>query len=55
MITEKDIDQHKTYCTFSQAKYEENVINFILESLVPINIVELAAFRKIFDGKSVKN
>ncbi|XP_057336009.1 uncharacterized protein LOC130674635 [Microplitis mediator] len=47
-------DQHKIYCSFSQAVFEENVINFVLESLCPLNIVETKAFRKIFDDMNIK-
>lgn len=40
----------KTYCDFSQKEFKDNVTNFILDSFVPFNTVELPSFRKIFDG-----
>ncbi|XP_057336374.1 uncharacterized protein LOC130674944 [Microplitis mediator] len=44
----------KTYCNFSQARFEENVVNYILETLIPFNTVECEAFRKIFDDMTIK-
>ncbi|XP_043279561.1 uncharacterized protein [Venturia canescens] len=51
---ENERSANKTYCTFSQAIFERNVINHILESLAPLNTVEMPAFRKIFDDMNIK-
>ncbi|CAG5090554.1 Protein of unknown function [Cotesia congregata] len=53
-ITEEK-DNTKTMCKFSQAVFEANIINWILETLVPFNAVESPSFRKIFDDMHIKN
>ncbi|XP_071578926.1 uncharacterized protein [Temnothorax nylanderi] len=49
-----EAEQYKTYCHFSQAQFEENVINYILENIVPFSTVESKSFRKIFDDMEIK-
>ncbi|XP_057331849.1 uncharacterized protein LOC130671788 [Microplitis mediator] len=44
----------KTYCNFSQSTFESNIVNFILETMSPMNIVEHPAFKRIFDDFCIK-
>ncbi|XP_024867962.1 uncharacterized protein LOC112452127 isoform X2 [Temnothorax curvispinosus] len=50
----QDNKNRRTYCDFSQKEFEDNVTNFILESFVPYNTVELPSFRKIFDDMNIR-
>ena len=36
-------------CSFSQEKFDDNVVDYILDSMAPLRTVEMASFRKIFD------
>ncbi|KAL7286654.1 hypothetical protein TKK_0019149 [Trichogramma kaykai] len=42
-------------CNFSQKQFDEDVINYILENLLPLSTVEDKAFRKIFDDFNIKH
>ncbi|KAK1120876.1 hypothetical protein K0M31_011076 [Melipona bicolor] len=44
----------KASCKFSQTRYEENVTNYILSSMVPFSTVQMPSFRKIFDDLEIK-
>ncbi|RLU16751.1 hypothetical protein DMN91_010819 [Ooceraea biroi] len=50
----QDNKPRRTYCDFSQKEFEDNVTNFILDSFVPYNTVDLPAFRKIFDDMNIR-
>ena len=41
-------------CKFSQFVYEENVANYVLNSMAPLATVEMQSFRQIFDGKRIQ-
>lgn len=48
----KKESESRTTCYFSQDQMDANIINLILNTFLPWNIVEDPSFRKIFDGKS---
>ncbi|XP_043269904.1 uncharacterized protein [Venturia canescens] len=53
--TDNNEDKYKTFCSFSQARFDNNVVNYLLESMSPLNTVESPAFRKIFDDMKIKH
>ena len=49
------VDNRRVYCTFSQTKFNENIINYVMRGFVPFNTVEDASFRQIFEGLYLSN
>lgn len=47
----KNSPESRTTCYFSQDEMDENIINLILHTFLPFEIVEHPTFRNLFDGK----
>ncbi|CAG5096656.1 Protein of unknown function [Cotesia congregata] len=48
------VDRKRWSCSYNQEKFEENLTYFVLDSMLPINVVERPSFRQIFDDLQVK-
>ena len=46
-------ESEKATCYFSQSEFENNVAHFVMDTLVPVSIVEHPSFRNIFYSKQI--